>query len=129
MTDQGTALFPAPAGTGSPGAAPGPSDPRSGPGEPHWLQGTEEILRAGPVLQAWLAWVTQAAGGSIYLHPTLVLAASEGAAPLVYVGRAGAQADAEPLASLAALAPKIRQVRLTPGLPLGLSLSGRRLIG
>src|SRR5437773_6100644 len=121
--DQTIALSPVLAGTDVRSAAPGPSDPRSRPGEPHWLQGKEEILRAGPVLQDWLAWVTQAAGGSIYLHPTLVLAASEGAAPLVYVGRAGAQAEAEPLASLAALAPKTRQVRVAPGLPLGLSLS------
>src|SRR5437016_8055185 len=120
--DQTIALSPVLARTDTPRPAPGPSDPQSGPGEPHWLQGTEEILRAGPVLQDWLAWVTQAAGGSIYLHPTLVLAAQEGAVPLVYVGRAGVQADDKPPAFLAALAPKTRRVRLLPGLALGMSL-------
>src|SRR5438105_792 len=114
MTDQGTALFPAPAGTDSPGAAPALSDPRSGAGKPHWLEGTQEVMRARHILPDWLAWVTQGPGSSVYLHPTLVLAAQEGAVPLVYVGRAGVQADDEPPAFLAALAPKMRPVRLLP---------------
>jgi hypothetical protein len=95
-----------------------------------WLEGTKDTFHDHGVLQDWLRWVTQGPESSIYLHPNLVLAApAESASPLVYVRRSGTQSGTAQPACLAALAPKARRVRLTPGLPLGLSLRGRRLIG
>src|SRR5437762_1852786 len=78
----------------------------SGTGGPLWFEGPEEVSRAEGFRQEWLALVTEGPSSSIYLHPTLALAAtSRGAAPVVYAQRAGTDADG-PLASLAVLAPK-----------------------
>jgi Acetyltransferase (GNAT) domain len=98
--------------------------------EPLWLEGTEEVLQDKGVLPDWLDLVMQGPASSIYLHPGLVVAAaSERVAPLIYVHGIGSHAGTAQPACLAALAPKTRRVRFVPGLPLGLSLHGRRLIG
>jgi CelD/BcsL family acetyltransferase involved in cellulose biosynthesis len=65
---------------------------------------------------------------SIFLHPDLALAAG-GEAPVVYAGYTRVASGAVELHTLAALAPKTRHFRLAPGLPLGLTLRGRRLVG
>ena len=103
------------------------ADPPSPAAE--WLGEYRDLPNRESFLRDWIDLEIGAPTGNIYLHPEMVLGVPDDAAPLVYARRKGAQAEAAPLACLAALAAKTKRVRLMPGLPLGLSLRGRRLIG
>ena len=105
-------------------------DPTSGFKELLWLDKAGNTLKdEAAARDGSTAWRGPQTEASIFTPSWFWRGEPSGEPPLIYARSDQGPGEPESFASLAALASKTIRVRLLPGLPWGISLRGRRLVG